>query len=95
MCIRDRGTGGDELFGGYPWRYYSVYQSLDQKAFFDNYYSFWQRLVPDNDKQKLFTADTFNRIDIAEPREVFERCLLYTSSYRIAVICVSSHSKRN
>jgi asparagine synthase (glutamine-hydrolysing) len=75
VCLQ--GTGGDELFGGYPWRYYSVYQSLDQKSFFDNYYSFWQRLVPDNDKQKLFTADTFNRINIAEPREVFERVFTF------------------
>jgi len=75
VCLQ--GTDGDELFGGYPWRYYSVYQSLDQQAFFDNYYSFWQRLVPDTEKQKLFTADTFSKVDIAEPRNVFERVFTF------------------
>ena len=25
------GAGGDELFGGYPWRYYKVFDSLNQE----------------------------------------------------------------
>ena len=37
------GDGADELFGGYPWRYYKVFDSLTQKDFFDQYYDFWQR----------------------------------------------------
>ena len=28
VCLQ--GTGGDELYGGYPWRYYRVFQSLNQ-----------------------------------------------------------------
>jgi asparagine synthase (glutamine-hydrolysing) len=41
------GTGGDEIFGGYPWRYHrgSGPTSLDQ--FIDGYYASWQRLVPE------------------------------------------------
>lgn len=41
------GTGGDELFGGYPWRYHrgSGVSSLDQ--FIDGYFASWQRLVPE------------------------------------------------
>ncbi|MEO6681652.1 MAG: asparagine synthase (glutamine-hydrolyzing), partial [Ginsengibacter sp.] len=35
VCLQ--GTGGDELYGGYPWRYYRVFQSLDKKEFFNNY----------------------------------------------------------
>ena len=49
------GDGGDELFGGYPWRYYKVFDSLSKEDFFDQYYEFWQRLVPDPEKKKLFT----------------------------------------
>ena len=42
VCLQ--GTGGDELYGGYPWRYYRVFKSLNQSEFFDNYYGFWQRV---------------------------------------------------
>jgi len=47
------GTGGDELFGGYPWRYYrgAVASSFDEYA--ARYYEFWQRLVPSEDMQAL------------------------------------------
>lgn len=80
VCLQ--GTGGDELYGGYPWRYYRVHQSLNQSAFFDNYYSFWQRLVDDDDKQKLFSAPTFKNIDISEPRKVFERVFTFNDKLK-------------
>lgn len=71
VCLQ--GTGGDELFGGYPWRYYRVFKSLDKRNFFDQYYRFWQRLVPDQDKQGLFTPGIAASIDHDEPRTIFER----------------------
>jgi asparagine synthase (glutamine-hydrolysing) len=71
VCLQ--GTGGDELYGGYPWRYYRIFKSLNQQEFFDNYYSFWQRLVQDEEKKALFTKDVFAAINVASPREVFER----------------------
>lgn len=40
------GTGGDELFGGYPWRYYRAIVNDDFDHYVKKYFAFWQRLVP-------------------------------------------------
>jgi asparagine synthase (glutamine-hydrolysing) len=53
------GAGGDELFGGYPWRYYRGINPKNMDDYFRKYYAYWQRLVSDEDKQKLFNDATF------------------------------------
>lgn len=40
------GTGGDELFGGYPWRYYRAAHAGNMDEFVGSYFPFWQRLLP-------------------------------------------------
>jgi asparagine synthase (glutamine-hydrolysing) len=80
VCLQ--GTGGDELFGGYPWRYYRVFDSLDQEQFFDQYYGFWQRLVPDDQKQELFQSNVFGQIDLNEPRTIFERVFTFNNKLK-------------
>ena len=77
-----QGTGGDELYGGYPWRYYRVFDSISQKDFFNQYYGFWQRLVSDEQKNKLFTSKVVSNIDINEPRNIFERVFTFNEKLK-------------
>jgi asparagine synthase (glutamine-hydrolysing) len=49
------GTGGDELFGGYPWRYYRAVVNDDFESYVDKYYSFWQRLIPNSVIKNVFS----------------------------------------
>jgi len=87
VCLQ--GTGGDELYGGYPWRYYRVSDSISQQDFFDQYYSLWQRLVPDEQKNVLFTTAVFNKIDLKEPRLIFER--VFTFNKKLKYITPEDH----
>lgn len=80
VCLQ--GTGGDELYGGYPWRYYRVFKSLNQKEFFENYYQFWQRLVPDEEKSEFFIEKVGRYIDFTNPRKVFERVFTFNSKLK-------------
>jgi asparagine synthase (glutamine-hydrolysing) len=48
------GGGGDELFGGYPWRYYRAAGSANFEEYVDQYYLYWQRLIDNRNLQKLF-----------------------------------------
>lgn len=48
------GTGGDELFGGYPWRYYRAVVNDDFDHYIDKYYGFWQRLIPNKSVKQVF-----------------------------------------
>lgn len=80
VCLQ--GTGGDELYGGYPWRYYRVFQSLDQNEFFDNYYGFWQRIVKDEDKINLFQPEVYSKMKAERPRKVFEQVFTFNKDLR-------------
>jgi len=67
------GTGGDELFGGYPWRYYRPDKSSNFDSFVDEYYIYWQRLIPNrtikaafrpiwSDVSDVWTRDIFSYV---------------------------------
>ena len=55
------GAGGDELFGGYPWRYAAAVGST-RDEYIDNYYRYWKRLVSDEEKRTLYTPDTIDTL---------------------------------
>ena len=80
VCLQ--GTGGDELYGGYPWRYYKVFKSTNQKDFFKQYYNFWQRLVPDNQKVDLFTSFVIDQIELDKPRKIFEKVFTFNNKLK-------------
>jgi asparagine synthase (glutamine-hydrolysing) len=48
------GSGGDELFGGYPWRYYRAVNVQSFEDYIDQYYLYWQRLVSNSELKRLF-----------------------------------------
>jgi asparagine synthase (glutamine-hydrolysing) len=64
------GTGGDELFGGYPWRYYRAVASRDFEDYVDKYYDYWQRLLPNGSAQQIFQP-IWNEVSHVRPREIF------------------------
>ena len=67
------GAGGDELFGGYPWRYYhTTNNGLGKDNYIKSYYDYWQRLVPDYDKEKLFTKEVYDKMDKDWPFKAFK-----------------------
>ncbi len=52
------GAGGDELFGGYPWRYERVADLHRADDFDRTYFDYWCRLVPPAQHASFFTAAT-------------------------------------
>jgi len=49
------GAGGDELFAGYPWRYYKATNNKDFNDYTKKYYSFWKRLIPNSAINDVFS----------------------------------------
>lgn len=66
------GAGGDELFGGYPWRYYRAVNCKSFDQYIDDYYGFWHRLVAHEDRDALF-APIGDAAAAVEPREIFRQ----------------------
>ncbi|NUL83146.1 MAG: asparagine synthase (glutamine-hydrolyzing) [Armatimonadetes bacterium] len=78
------GTGGDELFGGYPWRYYRSAGCANRDEFYSRYYDFWQRLVPDDHRTSLFNEATLRDIGSAQPFDAFRSVF---DGYKGELIC--------
>ena len=64
------GTGSDELFGGYPWRYYRAVVNDDFEHYVDKYYGFWQRLIPAAVMPEIF-APVWSSVSQVSTRDIF------------------------
>ena len=65
------GAGGDELFGGYPWRYYRAVNAHGFDDYVDQYYQFWNRLVDESDMAAMIAPMGGEGSDV-NPREIFK-----------------------
>ena len=65
------GTGGDELFGGYPWRYYRAAKVKSFDGYIDDYYLYWQRLIPNKIISKIF-APIWGEVREVWTRDIFK-----------------------
>jgi asparagine synthase (glutamine-hydrolysing) len=65
------GGGGDELFAGYPWRYYRGLDDGDGGDYYRRYYDYWQRLVHDEDRSSFYNADTYRQVKDHDSFECF------------------------
>ncbi|WP_102795709.1 asparagine synthase (glutamine-hydrolyzing) [Bowmanella denitrificans] len=64
------GAGGDELFGGYPWRYYRAVNNKNFEDYIDKYYLFWQRLVS-NSELKALLSPIWHEVSDVWTRDIF------------------------
>jgi len=69
------GGGGDELFGGYPWRYYRAVVNQNFEHYIDQYYVFWQRLIPNSALSKVF-APIWGDVRHVWTRDIFRDVFL-------------------
>ena len=76
------GGGGDELFGGYGWRYFRIFDSTNKEDYIKKYYSFWQRLVKDSDKSKLFTKSALSKVKKKDTFDIFKKVLTYNKELK-------------
>ncbi len=70
------GGGGDELFGGYPWRYYRAVAPTDNfEQYVDKYYAYWQRMVSNTTIKELFRP-VWNEVKNVWTRDIFRDVFL-------------------
>jgi asparagine synthase (glutamine-hydrolysing) len=65
------GAGGDELFAGYPWRYSAAVENVTQRAFRDNYFDYWNRLISRSEMSRVL-APIWSEVKDYDPRDVFD-----------------------
>jgi asparagine synthase (glutamine-hydrolysing) len=75
------GHGGDELFAGYPWRYYRAVVNHNFDHYVDKYFQFWQRLLPADSVRSLF-GPIWPDVAHVSPRDIF-RSVFHGHAHRL------------
>jgi asparagine synthase (glutamine-hydrolysing) len=65
------GAGGDELFAGYPWRYYRAVVNDDFEHYVEKYYRFWHRLIPNRYLPELFQPEVWSDVKDLRTIDIF------------------------
>lgn len=65
------GCGGDEMFGGYPWRY----AMADEPDFPESYFGLWTRLLSQDEMREGFRPELLAEMDLERPRAVFDEAM--------------------
>ncbi len=65
------GSGGDELFAGYPWRYYRAVVNEDFDHYVDKYFKFWARLIPNSVLPTFFTPEVWREVQDVHAVDIF------------------------
>lgn len=73
------GAGGDELFGGYPWRYNSGRNSASFESYIDEYHQFWNRLVSKSELVRMFAPIRADVQDV-QTKDIFRNVFSNHSS---------------
>jgi len=69
------GTGGDEIFGGYPWRYKLIEGVKDQDEFDQKQYGYWSRLLKDNEKENFFSQTALAKMSMDRPFQEYRKII--------------------
>jgi asparagine synthase (glutamine-hydrolysing) len=67
------GTGGDEIFAGYPWRYRMAEGAQSEQDFLARYYRYWNRLVPAEQRTHFFSPHVLREAGGHDPYDAFCR----------------------
>jgi asparagine synthase (glutamine-hydrolysing) len=69
------GSGGDELFAGYPWRYYRAVVNYDFEHYVEKYYGFWHRLIPNRFLPGFFRPEIWLEVQDLRTIDIFKQAL--------------------
>lgn len=85
------GAGGDELFGGYPWRYYRSLKNSCFEDYVDKYYDFWQRIVPNESVERLFSP-IWGDVKHVDTKEIFVKVFKNVNKNQVSPEQCVNHS---